>query len=79
MLSAASEKRFLELIRRWHRDYGTTFRASMAGRHVVFTVEPKNVQTILALKFKDFELGAVRINALRPLLGHGIFCADGTQ
>lgn len=79
MLAASREKRFLELIRSWHRDYGTTFRASMAGRHVVFTVEPENVQTILALKFKDFELGTIRSNSFRPLLGHGIFSSDGMQ
>lgn len=79
MLAAGREKRFLELVRRWHGDYGTTFRASMAGRNVVFTVEPKNVQTILALKFKDFELGSIRSNSMRPLLGYGIFCTDGMQ
>lgn len=79
MVTASREKRFLELVRGWHRDYGTTFKASMAGRNAVFTVEPKNVQTILALKFKDFELGSMRINSMSPLLGHGIFCADGIQ
>lgn len=79
MLAAGRENRFLELIRSWHRDYGTTFRASMAGRNVVFTVEPKNVQTILALKFKDFELGSIRSDSMRPLLGYGIFCSDGMQ
>lgn len=79
MLAAGREKRFLELIRGWHRDYGTTFKAYTPGQNAVFTVEPKNVQTILALKFKDFELGTNRIKSMRPLLGYGIFCTDGSQ
>lgn len=79
MLVAASKNRFLDLIRGWHRTYGTTFRATMPGRRVTLTVEPKNVQTVLALKFKDFELGVYRNRAMRPLLGYGIFSTDGTM
>lgn len=79
MLSAAKENRFLEHVRSWHKRYGVTFKASMIGRRVVFTVEPKNVQTVLALKFKDFELGEYRNRAMRPLLGHGIFSTDGSK
>lgn len=79
MLSAAKANRFLEHVRSWHRTYGVTFKASMIGRRVVFTVEPKNVQTVLALKFKDFELGEYRIRAMRPLLGYGIFSTDGSK
>ena len=79
MLSAAKENRFLEHVRGWHRAYGVNFKAKMVGRHVVFTIEPKNVQTILALKFKDFELGDYRNKAMRPLLGYGIFSTDGSK
>jgi hypothetical protein len=39
------------------------------------TIEPKNVQTILAVKFKDFELRH-RTKALRPLLGQGISASN---
>lgn len=79
MLSAAKENRFLEHVRGWHRAYGVTFKAKMIGRQVIFTVEPKNVQTVLALKFKDFELGYYRNKAMRPLLGYGIFSTDGSK
>lgn len=79
MLVAASENRFLEMNRDWHRTYGDTFKARMPGRRVTLTVEPKNVQTILALKFKDFELGVYRNRAMRPLLGNGIFSTDGAR
>ncbi|KAJ5605217.1 n-alkane-inducible cytochrome P450 [Penicillium lagena] len=79
MLAAARKKTLCEFIRNWHHIYGTTFKAKMAGRNVIFTVEPRNVQTVLALKFQDFELGKIRNTALRPLLGHGIFCTDGSR
>ncbi|KAJ5199939.1 cytochrome P450 [Penicillium cf. griseofulvum] len=66
----------LELMRSWHHQYGTTFKTSLA-RSVTITIEPKNVQAILALKFKDFDLGAPRNKAMAPLLGKGIFASDG--
>lgn len=62
-------------MRSWHNQHGPTFKTSL-GRRVVVTIEPKNVQAILALKFKDFDLGS-RNKALSPLLGQGIFASDG--
>ncbi|EPS27712.1 hypothetical protein PDE_02656 [Penicillium oxalicum 114-2] len=79
MLSASKEHRFLALIRGWHQTYGTTFESRMLNRQPVFTIEPRNVQTVLALKFKDFELGYYRNKAIRPLLGYGIFATDGSK
>ncbi|KIM98612.1 hypothetical protein OIDMADRAFT_105115 [Oidiodendron maius Zn] len=77
MLTAARENRFLECVRSYHRAYGQTFEATITGRALIFTVEPRNIQTVLADKFKDFELGDYRKKALLPLLGHGIFASDG--
>jgi cytochrome P450 len=76
MLSAMRKCESLELMRSWHQQYGKTFQ-SYLGRPIIITIEPKNVQTILALKFKDFELGHYRNKALAPLLGQGIFASDG--
>ncbi|KAH6983892.1 n-alkane-inducible cytochrome P450 [Ilyonectria destructans] len=75
LLSAMKKCESLELIRSWHSQYGNTFRTSL-GRTILITIEPKNVQAILALKFKDFDLG-YRNKALSPLLGQGIFASDG--
>ncbi|KAE8371137.1 cytochrome P450 [Aspergillus bertholletiae] len=57
--------------------YVTTFRFRQVGRESIFTSDPKNMQAILATQFKDFELGHTRRQALLPLLGSGIFTADG--
>lgn len=41
-------------------------------KRVIFTAEPRNIQTMLALKFKDFGLGVNRTENFAPLLGNGI-------
>jgi cytochrome P450 len=79
MVNAGREHNFVELLRGWHRSYGNTFKARMATRNVIFTVEPKNIQTVLALKFKDFGLGETRQAAIRPVFGEGIFTVDGSK
>lgn len=54
-----------------------TFIHQSAGSDVIVTSDPKNVQAILALQFKDFCLGAKRRQNFYPMLGNGIFTADG--
>ena len=56
--------------------YTQTF-PNMFGAEAIFTTDPQNVQTVLALKFKDFEVGEGRRKFLGPLLGKGIFTVDG--
>lgn len=79
MVNSAREHNFTEQIRGWHSKYGTTFTARMANRKTIFTTEAKNIQTILALKFKDYSIGPTRQNALRPVFGEGIFTVDGSR
>lgn len=46
---------------------------------MIFTIEAENVKTILATKFKDYELTSLRKKAFPPLLGFGIFNSDGAD
>jgi cytochrome P450 len=80
MLDAVKENRVLEHFRstQMPKQGGQTSQVELLGDTLIITIDPKNVQTILALKFDDFELGPNRNEALRPLLGHGIFASDGT-
>ncbi|KAF2738015.1 cytochrome P450 52A12 [Polyplosphaeria fusca] len=55
----------------------TTFSQNLLGNTEIFTIDPKNVQAVLATQFKDFGLGHVRNNNFYPLLGYGIFSSDG--
>ena len=49
------------------------------GNTLVSTIEPVNIQAILATQFKDFAVGSRRYNCFKPLLGHSIFTSDGTD
>ncbi|KAB8230931.1 cytochrome P450 [Aspergillus alliaceus] len=79
VLDALREHRFLELGRSNYRRYGNTFRTRILVSTDVCTIEPENIKTVLAVKFKDFDLGEARRRAFYPLLGNGIFTADGPQ
>ena len=46
---------------------------------LLFTIEPENIKTVLATKFKDYELTSRRRSAFYPLLGHGIFTNNGVD
>ncbi|KAG9184906.1 unspecific monooxygenase [Alternaria panax] len=57
---------------------GNTFHNRLVTEPFIATCEPENVKAILSLKFKDFSLEH-RAAAFTPLLGHGIFNADGER
>lgn len=46
---------------------------------LICTIEAENVKTVLATKFKDYELPSTRKKAFHPLLGWGIFTNDGAD
>lgn len=71
-----SEERVREISAREGRPV-TTMRNVIAGEQSFFTIEPRNIQALLATKFKDFELGKSRGGNFRPLLGHGIVSVSG--
>ncbi|KAJ5654749.1 hypothetical protein N7490_001752 [Penicillium lividum] len=75
-LPELAEKRF-EVMAKQESRYVTTFMIRNLGRDGIFTIDPKNIQAILATQFKEFELGDSRRRAMHPLLGTGIFTADG--
>ncbi|KAI9766419.1 MAG: hypothetical protein M1840_006525 [Geoglossum simile] len=72
------EKRFLRAIyNRFEMIGSKTFTAVVGGECFISTVEPENVKHILAVQFKDFDIGYKRHRAFYPLLGNGIFTTDG--
>lgn len=77
--TSSHEKRFLQTgfekaVRFGHE----TFNANVMGSQMTMTIDPENVKAILTSKFDDFGLG-IRRKAFGPLLGNGIFVADGKQ
>ncbi|KAJ5612017.1 Cytochrome P450 E-class CYP52 [Penicillium lagena] len=67
----------MEVMSNLENRYVSTFILRNLGRDNLFTADPKNIQAVLATQFKDFGLGAARHTSLHPLLGTGIFTADG--
>ncbi|KAF7122057.1 hypothetical protein CNMCM5793_000012 [Aspergillus hiratsukae] len=54
-----------------------TYRTRFLHRFAIHTCDPRNIQAVLGTQFKDFGLGPVRRANFWPLLGDGIFTADG--
>lgn len=54
-----------------------TFKTRIFGSTAIHTVEPMNIQAMMATQFGDFELGKMRRGVLFPLIGNGISTADG--
>lgn len=52
-----------------------TFKLSVAGQRILFTLDPENIKAVLATQFNDFALGSRHAHFL-PLLGDGIFTLD---
>lgn len=59
--------------------HGNTLHFKVAFDDIYFTAEPNNVKAMLATSFKDWHLPSRRKTCFAPLLGHGIFTADGAD
>ncbi|KAF2657797.1 cytochrome P450 52A12 [Lophiostoma macrostomum CBS 122681] len=57
----------------------STYESRLLNLSWKLTIEPENVKTVLATKFKDFVLGDLRRGNFSPLLGNGIFTNDDKQ
>ena len=58
-------------------ELGHTFSFWLFGQRLYVTADPVNVQTMFSSSFEVFEHGPTRYAAGSPLVGDGIFVADG--
>ncbi|KAJ6618635.1 cytochrome P450 [Mycena sp. CBHHK59/15] len=56
---------------------GYTFSVRLFFQNRIITSEPENIKAILATEFNGFEKGSEFRNVMEPLLGTGVFAADG--
>jgi cytochrome P450 len=68
-----------DFIRKQYITEGWTFKFNGLLGEVISTVDPQNLQTLLSLRFADYELGSKRRKNFADLLGNGIFTADGPE
>jgi cytochrome P450 len=73
---ALAQHKMLERSSELYATYGNTFTLKELHRHIILTVEPENIKTVLSLRFSDYGLGH-RLAVFKPLLGEGIFDTDG--
>ena len=77
MIRIYKEKRYLEWWQTLAVENGYTFSYWLLGQRIYVTADPENVKTIFSSSFETFEHGPTRQAAGRPLVGNGIFVADG--
>lgn len=77
-LEALGNSTYLRLGKQRFEDNGNTFAFKQMGKFGVLTQDPANVKAVLSSQFQDFGVGSRRAEAFEPLIGHGIFTADGT-
>ena len=77
MVRVYKEKRYLEWWQTLAVENGYTFSYWLLGQRFYVTADPENVKTIFSSSFETFEHGPIRQAAGRPLVGNGIFVADG--
>lgn len=77
-LAGIKHHNFLERLQKRYRNHGNnTMIQRLIFTDMIQTIEPDNLKTMLAVKFKDYCLGDRRTSAFIPFLGHGIFTTDG--
>jgi cytochrome P450 monooxygenase len=61
---------------RWQK-YGTTFSGMSMGVRNIYTIDPRNLQSVHALNFAHYGVQPIRRDATLPFLGEGVFTMDG--
>ena len=76
-LRAAKEGRYLPFIWERFQKCGNTFVTRRLLYETVHTIDPDNLKHILSTDFHSFRLSDVRVKAMGPLFGNGIFTTEG--
>ncbi|KAG9506477.1 hypothetical protein J7337_000008 [Fusarium musae] len=78
LMRVFKEKRLLETFANLYKTVGITFLVERGSQQTIFTIDPENIKTVLALKFKDYGL-AFRAPLFNPVTGGGMFVSDGEE
>jgi hypothetical protein len=79
VMKASQERRVPDMFLEVYEELGwpKTWVQYFLGSDTISTVDPKNIQAILATQFNDFAIGRIRRLNFLPVLGNGIFTVDG--
>ncbi|KAE8441932.1 hypothetical protein EG329_004140 [Mollisiaceae sp. DMI_Dod_QoI] len=76
-MKASMEHRRMEFMRSLFNKYGQTWQATNFGKEMIFTIDPENIQSVMATDFDSWGLEPLRLPALDPYMGPGVFTTDG--
>ncbi|KAF8894964.1 cytochrome P450 [Mucidula mucida] len=77
-LHHASESGYsCELFQDFADEYGAIYDLDLGGFSLPTTISPKHIQALLATQFDKFEKAPTFRDVMKPVLGSGIFNADG--
>ncbi|TQV97873.1 cytochrome P450 alkane hydroxylase [Cordyceps javanica] len=74
-----SDENYLDSTCKLFNRFGPTYSMKSWVWQTIFTKDSRNIKTILATSFSDFELPKMRLDAISTLLGTGIFSVNGTS
>lgn len=79
LMNGFSTRKVLENIQKVIFKDCNTVQFKILSTNIIWTIEPKNLKTILASNFKDWDITTRRKKAFGPYIGHGIFTAEGPK
>jgi hypothetical protein len=80
LAASAQEKRYLIFSRQSFERYGATYTCKLLHRTQIHTADPENFKAVLSTQFDDYDTGARRSKAFKPLGGtESVFTTDGQR
>ncbi|KAL8900434.1 MAG: hypothetical protein Q9192_001066 [Flavoplaca navasiana] len=76
LISFRANRRNVSLLEHFRR-YGNTFQSKTFGQTTIFTIEPRNLQSVFSTNFSSWGVEPMRLFAFEPFVGKGIMCSDG--
>ncbi|OAA70681.1 Cytochrome P450 [Cordyceps fumosorosea ARSEF 2679] len=74
-----SDEDYLASTCRLFKQFGSTYSMKSCVWQTIFTSDSRNIKSVLATSFSDFELPKMRLDAISTLLGTGIFSVNGVS
>ena len=78
LVRSTKEGRRMESAKQLYDKYGRTWQSTSFGRGIVNTIDPSNIQSVMANDFESWGLESRRYPAAAPFMGRGVFTSNGS-
>ncbi|KUJ17437.1 n-alkane-inducible cytochrome P450 [Mollisia scopiformis] len=76
-MKASLDHRRMEFTRDLFNKYDRTWQVTNFGKEFIFTIDPMNIQWVMVHDFESWGLEPLRLPAVAPYMGPGVFTTDG--